>query len=190
MLLLFPILSQAWQLEPTDEESTVQVWTQDVVNSNFKAYKGYVEIEANIHHVLSEIKTTETMHEWYHNTIEANHLQKLSDHQWLTYSVTVAPWPITDRDSVTQVTEIMIENGFESKMVAMPHSYPLQEKRIRIPKLDGFWRISRLTENKTAVTLQIATEPGGESPSWLANSLVIDMPFYSLQNFKSRLEKL
>lgn len=28
----------------------------------------------------------------------------------------------------------MIENGFELKMVAMPDSYPLQEKRIRTPK--------------------------------------------------------
>ena len=33
----------------------------------------------------------------------------------------------------------MIENGFELKMVAMPDSYPSQEKRIRISKLDSFW---------------------------------------------------
>lgn len=82
----------------------------------------------------------------------------------------------------------MIENGFELKMMAMPDSYPLQEKRIRISKLDSFG-ISRLTENKTAETLQIAAELGGETPSWLTNSLVVDMPFYSLKNLKSRLEK-
>lgn len=81
LLLLLPILSHAWQLEPIDEESTVKGWTQEVVNSNFKAFKGYVEIKANIHHVLSEIKATETMREWYHNTIETERLQKLSDHQ-------------------------------------------------------------------------------------------------------------
>lgn len=179
--------AQAWQLEI--EEPNLKVWTQGESNSDFKSFKGIVLIKAPINKVMAFIKDTPNMVNWYHNTIEARRLQKIGEKTWLSYSVTQAPWPVTDRDSVTIVEQQDLAKGYRLTMQAAPDSYPLQANRIRIPKLDGFWLIEKLDTNLTKVTLQISAEPGGEIPSWLANSLVIDMPYYSLSELKTQIEQ-
>ncbi|HHT00035.1 MAG TPA: hypothetical protein ENK73_04170 [Thiomicrospira sp.] len=179
----------AWQEAETDEDSPVKVWTQTVENSNFKAFRGQVKINAALTKILDVIRDTANIPKWYHNTIEAKKLNVINEKQSLSYTVTSAPWPVTNRDSVTLVTLKPQENGkYIIELSARPNKYPLQENRIRIPKLEGFWKLVPIKENETEVTLQIAAEPGGEIPSWLANSMVIDMPFYSLSNLKERVE--
>ncbi|QCU90205.1 START domain-containing protein [Thiomicrorhabdus sediminis] len=191
LLLVYAIFcctqARAWQLEIA--EPNLKVWTQAVSHSEFKSFKGTVLIKAPITEVMAFIKDTPNMVNWYHNTIEARRLQKIGEKTWLSYSVTQAPWPVTDRDSVTIVEQQDLAQGYRLTMQAAPERYPLQANRIRIPKLDGFWLIEKLDANLTQVTLQISAEPGGEIPSWLANALVIDMPYYSLSALKTQIEK-
>jgi len=188
-LACFSNLAQAWELQETQENSAVQVWTKAVSDSNFKAFRGKVSINNSLQKTLAVIKDTENIPKWYHNTSVAKQIHVLNANQSLNYTVTTAPWPVTNRDSVTLVTDKPQANGaYLIELSARPEEYPKQENRIRIPKLEGFWKLVPLADNKTEVTLQIAAEPGGEIPSWLANSMVIDMPFYSLTNLKNRVE--
>ena len=188
-LLSFSSVAQAWELQETEVNSSVLVWTKAVSGSNFKAFRGQVTIDASLQKTLAVIKDTVNIPKWYHNTSIAKQIAIVNTNQSLNYTVTTAPWPVTNRDSVTLVTDKPQINGeYLIELSAMPEEYPEQENKIRIPKLEGFWKLVPLTDNKTEVTLQIAAEPGGEIPSWLANSMVIDMPFYSLTNLKKRVE--
>ncbi len=187
--LLWSPCGHAWQLEPTDDASSVKVWTQPIPGSNFKAFRGEIEIQAPVKTVLKTVTDTESYPEWYHNAKETKILKKLNDRQGLSYSVTDAPWPVSDRDSVTLSTKKSLENGgYLIELQAKPDAYPKQPRLIRIPKLNGFWKLIKLNENSTRVILQISAEPGGKLPSWLVNSTVIDMPYYTLSNLKNRLE--
>ena len=189
-LLSLSTLAQAWELQETEENAPVQVWTQAVSGSNFKAFRGQVTINASLYKTLAVIKDTLNIPKWYHNTAVAQKIATLNHNQSLNYTVTTAPWPVSNRDSVTLVTDKPQANGeYLIELSARPEELPEQENRIRIPKLEGFWKLVPLADNKTEVTLQIAAEPGGEIPSWLANSMVIDMPFYSLTNLKKRVEE-
>ncbi|WP_321323187.1 START domain-containing protein [Thiomicrorhabdus sp.] len=180
----------AWDLEPTDEASPVKVWTQSVEGSSFKEFKGQVNINAPVNKILNVIRDTDNLPKWYYNTKQAKQLKKLSDSQALSYTVTKTPWPVTDRDSVTLSTQSSLDNGgYLIDLQAQPNAYPKQPDKIRVPKMQGFWKLEPVAKNKTSVTLQIAAEPGGEIPSWLANSMVIDMPFYTLTNLKQRIEQ-
>jgi len=188
-LISFTNVVQAWELQETEENSPVKVWTKAVSGSNFKAFRGQIIINASLQQTLAVIKDTENIPKWYHNTAVAKQITVVNTNQSLNYTVTTAPWPVTNRDSVTLVTDKPQANGeYLIELSARPEEYPKQENRIRIPKLEGFWKLVPLADNKTEVTLQIAAEPGGEIPSWLANSMVIDMPFYSLTNLKARIE--
>lgn len=183
-------LVYAWDLEPTDEASPVKVWTQEVKNSDFKEFKGQVAINAPVNKILAVIRDTDNLPKWYYNTKQAKKLKKISHSQALTYSVTATPWPVTDRDTVTLSTQKKLTNGgYLIDLQAQPNAYPKQADKIRVPKMQGFWKLEPISQNKTTVTLQIAAEPGGNIPSWLANSMVIDMPFYSLSNLKQLLEQ-
>jgi len=79
-------------------------------------------------------------------------------------------------------------------MRAQPDAYPPQIGLIRVPRLEGFWKLqpqhSDTSQPSVKVTLQISTEPGGDIPSWLVNAMVVDMPFNSLKNLKERVENL
>lgn len=181
--------AQAWEAETVPEGSPVKVWTEAVPDSNFKAFKGEVLIQATPQQILEVIRNTEKLPEWYHNTIEANRLQTISESESINYTVTKTPWPVTNRDSVTQ-SSIQPQEDDSIKVIlkGVPDAYPQQQDRIRVPRLDGYWLLQPHGD-QTKVTLQISAEPGGEIPSWLANAMVVDMPNNTLTNLKNRIEK-
>jgi len=190
-LSLLSLNCVAWDEQFIEDNAAVTVWTQPVSGSDFKAFKGQVTIHSDINHTLKVIRDTKNVPKWYYNSTHAEQLQRISPDQSLNYSVTSAPWPVSDRDSVILATVIRHSNGnITIQMKGQPNRYPLQEDRIRIPKLEGSWHLEKLNEQTTRVTLQVTTEPGGEIPSWLANAMVVDMPFYSLTNLKERVENL
>jgi len=181
--------ASAWQLQELDSDSPIQIWTQKVPNSSFKAFKGQVTIQASLQKTLAIIRDTKNIPKWYHNTSEARKLKTINENQSINYSVSTTPWPVTDRDAVTLVTQKILEGGvYFIELTARPNMYPKQDHRIRIPKLEGYWKLVPLDKIKTEVTFQVAAEPGGEIPSWLANAMVIDMPFHTLNNLKERVE--
>ncbi len=176
-----------WVMQLDDE--AIQVWTAKVKGSKFKQFKGAVQINAPIDAVVNLIQDTEQLPEWYYNTVSAKRLQSMGPNQSLKYAITKTPWPVTDRDSVVLGTKTFSEDGtITITLEGRPDEYPLQENLIRIPKLSGYWRITPTSTSSTHVEFMVAAEPGGEIPSWLANSMVIDMPFYTLRNLREKLE--
>lgn len=102
---------------------------------------------------------------------------------------------MSDRDSVILSTQKELSNGaIKIELTAQPNSYPLQPDMVRIEKLSGYWLLEKVSDKRfseneiTQITLEISAEPGGQIPSWVANNMVIDMPFYTLTNLKERLE--
>ncbi|MDG6777965.1 START domain-containing protein [Thiomicrorhabdus sp. zzn3] len=190
--VLYPISAAAWdEVWIGEEKEPVRVWTQKVPGSDFDAFKGEVVINASIDQILSVIRDTQNVPKWYYRTLEARQLKRLNKHQALNYAVTSAPWPVSDRDSVTLATVHKSEDGIVTiELEARPDAYPKQPNRIRIPRLDGFWQLRPISEGQTQVILQIATEPGGQIPSWLANVMVVEMPYYSLTRLKTRVESI
>ena len=190
LCLSYSHASYAWDLEDTAKDNPIQVWTQVVKGSNFKAFKGLVKINAPVSKIMSIIRDTENLPKWYYNTEEAKVLKKMSDTETLSYTVTSTPWPVTNRDAVTLASQKPLDNGgFLIELTAKPNAYPLQKDRIRVPKMKGFWKLEPVGKDSTKVTFQIAAEPGGEIPSWLANSMVVEMPFYTLKNLKALAER-
>ncbi|BBP45839.1 cyclase [Thiosulfatimonas sediminis] len=190
-MLLFSAQSIAWQEQTTVENNQhVQVWTQSVADTNFKAFRGQVTIAAPMQSVFDFIGATEKSPEWYFKTKSAKLLKQLNAKEFLIYSITTAPWPVSDRDSITRVkVEDELPGEITIRLRAEPEELPPQEGMVRITKLDGYWHLKKLDEEHTEVTLEVAAEPGGLLPSCLANSMAYEMPYESLKNLKRILEK-
>ena len=171
------------------ESNTVKVWTKPIADSEFMAFKGSVMVQASVERILEVITNQESYPEWYHNNKLTKQIKKLSSNQTINYSVIKAPWPVTYRDSVTLSTQKRLADGsIEITLKSKPNAYPLQKDLIRIRAISGYWKLTKIAPQITKVTLQISAEPGGRIPSWLANSIVIDMPLYTLTNLKNRVE--
>ncbi len=176
-----------WQLEKAEEG--VKVWVAETPGSQYKQFKGEVVIAAPIEQVKQVLEDVPHFPQWYHKMVEAKVVGQLPDGRSLRYSVTDLPWPVSDRDSVVAVQKKPLKNGglkviFEAK----PNAYPHQPERIRMLKLNGVWQLLPLTQHQVQVTFRAAAEPGGSIPSWLANQMVVDVPFHTLLNLKRRLE--
>lgn len=190
-LLLFSNSSSAWQEQTTvDNNHSVKVWTQKVEHTNFKAFRGEVQIAAPMQTVFDFISATERSPEWYFNTKSAKLLKRLNEKEFLVYSVTSAPWPVNDRDSVTHIkVDDQTPGQIRIELNAAPNEIPEKNGMVRIPKLEGYWLLQAIDNNHTKVTFEVAAEPGGLIPSCLANSMAYEMPYESLLNLKRLLEK-
>jgi hypothetical protein len=174
-----------WQL--AKESEGIKVWVKPNPGSDFKMFRGQVLIHAPLSAVTSVLEDVPNFPKWYHKMTEAKVVRRLSDTESLRYSVTDMPWPVTDRDSVVLTRkEALAPNHLRFSFKAAPGAYPLQPDRIRVPKLEGYWDVKAINGG-TLVTFEAAAEPGGMIPSWLANQLVVDMPYQTLTKLRRQL---
>jgi len=62
------------------------------------------------------------------------------------------------------------------------------EDCVPVTKLRGFWRFTLKQDGVIYVEYETHADPGGDLPSWLANSFVVGQPLGSLENLRKRVE--
>jgi len=72
---------------------------------------------------------------------------------------------------------------------SLPDRLPRKKGIVRVIYLKSFWRFIPMSGGRTELFQQY-TRPEGFIPAFMVNQLVIDVPFYSLKNFRSLLEKV
>jgi hypothetical protein len=189
MLYLFPDISNAWEVERS--RGGIEVQTRENQGIEFKEFRGVTTIKASLNSIVALIHDTESYPNWYYNCTEAKSLKKVSSAEGFNYSITETPWPTDDRDSIIHYKRTQ---DAETKIVTMQlkgvTNYIKQKSDlVRIQKLEGHWILSPLPDNKVEVTLQMLADPGGNIPAWLANAMVVDMPYHSLLNMKKEVLK-
>ena len=57
-------------------------------------------------------------------------------------------------------------------------------KHIRVRDALGSYLLEPVADNRTRVTWQMYVDPAGALPAWLVNSMLTDLPYRSLKNFR------
>ena len=180
-------LADDWKLEKEDDG--VKVFLSPVAGSKYKAYRGVVDIKADVAKINALQEDVAGSCKWIHACAEMRLLKTEGDNSW-TYSKIDMPWPVTGRDVVIHVTtEKTADGGLIRHLKAEPSYIPEEKGEIRVPKLIGEWKLVPKGAGVTEVTYQVQTEPGGSIPSWLANSFVVDAPMNTLKGLRSAAEK-
>lgn len=180
-------LAEDWKLEKEDDGVTV--FLSPVAGSKYKAYRGVVDIKADVAKINALQEDVAGSCKWIHACAEMRLLKTEGDNSW-TYSKIDMPWPVTGRDVVIHVTtEKTADGGLIRHLKAEPTYIPEEKGEIRVPKLIGEWKLVPKGAGVTEVTYQVQTEPGGSIPSWLANSFVVDAPMNTLKGLRSAAEK-
>ncbi|WP_448680408.1 START domain-containing protein [Pseudomonas nicosulfuronedens] len=180
-------LAEDWKLEKEDDG--VKVFLSPVAGSKYKAYRGVVDIKADVAKINALQEDVAGSCKWIHACAEMRLLKTEGDNSW-TYSKIDMPWPVTGRDVVIHVTtEKTADGGLIRHLKAEPTYIPEEKGEIRVPKLIGEWKLVPKGAGVTEVTYQVQTEPGGSIPSWLANSFVVDAPMNTLKGLRSAAEK-
>jgi hypothetical protein len=188
-LLLFPLLTSAqdaWKLEKNAKG--VKVYTRFVEGWGIKEFKGITRAPGTIADFEKILRDAPDRAKWMHNTYGTKDIKTISPDEIYSYSVVDAPWPVTDRDNVTRMTFKRSPKELIVELYGIPKEYPVQSGCLRIERMQGYWKATDMGDGTIEITQQALADAGGSIPDWLANSSVIDSPFNTLHNLKTKLE--
>ncbi len=190
MSLLDKIKSETCSLRL--QKSWLKIYTCPVPSSDFLSFVGIAEIDAPQHSVLHLLYDLDAATEWVWKTREMRVLQELSEDEGrIVYQLVSAPWPVSDREIVSQSQGFLDPDTGEIyiTITAKPDFIPENDNYVRVPQLEGAWNIMPLTDTSCRVVFRLHLEPGGEIPSWLANIAVIDTPYNTLANMREFVKR-
>lgn len=176
--------------ERVDSDEGIVTWKHEVPGQVVPGFRGQVVIDAPLEKIRAAIEDTTTHTKWMHRCAESTELKKLGENESLLYNRTDSPWPVWDRDVVlkAKVTEM---NGGEDVLLAFQNTQselkPKKDDVVRMPKLVGFYKLSKLKDGKTKVVYQVEADVGGSLPDWLVKRVVKEMPYETLAHLRERV---
>ncbi|MGB1205917.1 MAG: START domain-containing protein [Chitinophagales bacterium] len=180
--------AQAWDL--AQDKNGVKVSTRKIDGYKLKEFKGETIIKTTSHKVLALLKNIEGYVDWMPDCKESKVLKKISDTEFYQYTVTDAPWPVTDRDNVAHMKINEKENGtIHIVLKGTPDYIAKNSAYVRVPQLQASWKIIPQNNGNTKVVYQGLASAGGSIPDWLANSFVVDTPYETLVKMNKKIAK-
>lgn len=170
----------------------LKIFTCPVPASDFLSFVGVANIDAPQHAVLSLLYDIEAATEWVWKTKEMRVLKELSENDGrVVYQLVSAPWPLSDREIISQSTGYMDPETSEVfiKLECLPDFLPENDRYVRVRQLEGAWNIMPVSDKECRVVFRLHLEPGGEIPSWLANIAVIDTPYHTMNNLRQWVKR-
>ncbi len=181
-------LEGPWQLRL--QKDGVTVYTRTIEGSPMRDFKSDIIVSAPIDQVVALYENEKRVPEWYHQAVQMDFVADEGDSK-IFYFVLNLPWPVAKRDSVfRRVKTVDVASGVVNyELSALPERLPKEKGKIRVPYLKANWRLTPVEGNKTAIYFQQHSDPGGSVPAFLANALVVDIPFNSLRAFRKIVEQ-
>jgi ribosome-associated toxin RatA of RatAB toxin-antitoxin module len=186
---IFPNMANAWDL--AKKQNGITVYTRSVKGSNFKEYKAIAHIKASLSSLVAIVEDISAYPSWIHTCKEGKLLKRLNEKETYNYTINDAPWPVRDRDAAVhnKISQNPEDRVVTIEIKGIPDYIPEKTGLQRVKKIDGSWRFTPLGNDTVEVVYQVHSEPGGNLPSWLVNSVVVDQPFYTLVNMQKVIDR-
>lgn len=182
--------SGGWTL--IDREDGIAVAEREVAGRDLPMMRAVGIIDASIYELVAVLRDSGRRREWMHRCIESRLIERLGEFESVVYNRTDAPWPLSDRDVVVKTTFYTVEPhqayiaAFESTRSA---AVPRLDDVVRMPKLEGHYRLERISERRTRVEYVINADPGGWLPRWLVKRASRELPLLTLKNLRRQLRR-
>jgi hypothetical protein len=177
-----------WDLKK--KSSGIEIYTRSIEGSSFDEFMGVIVIpDVTLDEVLNVVLDVENYDDLYPDCINPRILKKEGQGYDIHYIQTKGPFPVKDRDCIFEQVTLVDQDGRHARVNLKPLPDYLAENKdmVRIRKGSGFWDLKEDNLKNVTVTYQFHGEPGGDVPSWLANSFVVTHPYQTLKNLRSRL---
>ncbi|MCU0422100.1 MAG: START domain-containing protein [Bacteroidia bacterium] len=178
---------QKWKLVKNSQG--IQIYTSSSPEFPVKGIRAELELETDMRTLLQVIMEVEKYPEWVYACKETSIIKK-GTNEVLFYYVTDAPWPVSDRDQVSQFNLTHKADGVvEIQSHTVDGIVKENEDRIRIKQSKAFWRFTPIGANKIKGEYQLFFNPAGLVPAWLINLFVTEGPYQTFIEMRKRLKK-
>ena len=174
------------------QKDGIEVSTRPVKGSDLDEFMGTADIDASIDVVYAVFKDIPAATQWMADCKENREIRKIDEHTSVQFSVTKAPWPVSDREALCIVTEKKDEKTgkitFEFHETNDP-PVPVGKGNVRMPEISGQWVLTPVNRDHTKVFYTVKSNPGGSLPKSLANMKSKDIPYNTLMGLKMMVKK-
>jgi hypothetical protein len=181
-----------WEHLSTDEGITV--WTLEKPGEEFPGFRGQTIINASLKKVVDVMMDSSKHTEWMYQCKESSVIKELTPTHAIIYTRVKAPWPVWDRDVVLDTVikynadETAVTMKFVNVAAAKSEKYrKTPNKVIRMPSLEGFYKLREISPGKTKILYQAESDIGGSIPTWLVNIASKDLPHITLAKLRERV---
>ncbi|SFM11293.1 START domain-containing protein [Marinobacter zhejiangensis] len=172
-----------WSLSTTADN--IRIYTIEQPDSSFKAFKAVAIMDVPIENLMAVMIDPTSCTAWVHGCTESYGFGEGSFDDRYAYSVNDMPWPVADRDYVLHIQTDGDRDSGEVVMHlnAVPDHREQFDQYVRVDRSDTLYRFIPEGQQTRMIWLQ-HTDPNGALPSWLVNSLLVDIPVKSLKNLE------
>jgi hypothetical protein len=178
--------TENWKLRTN--KNGIKVYTQKVEGSSFEAFKGETVLNCKLTTAVAVLRDIPSYPQWIYMTDTALVLKTEGNEMYL-YSVSKAPWPVSKRDVpyLSRMDQNPDTREVLISLTAVPDYIPPKPGMVRIPKANGFWKLTPIEADKVKVAYQMHSETGGSIPAWLSNMAATDAPYNILLKLHERV---
>ena len=189
-ILLNPCTAQYnWKLEK--QKNGIRVYLSDVPGSVYKAIKVECTLTGTYAKLVALLTNVSQFNKWIYNTRASRILQQNTPLDFIYYSETHMPWPLSNRDIIVHMRiktdslpRFLIISG-TGKPDLFPHIFNI----VRVPHYKASWKVTMPTSKTIQISYILEIDPGGNIPGWIANSFADKGPFGTFSNLAERLKQ-
>jgi hypothetical protein len=176
-----------WHTLPAEEGITLSSRTEP--GSEVSTFRGQAKIRGSVLHLLAILVDDVRSKEWQEQVAEGRLLRSLDGpRSQLVYSRSRQTWPVKDRELVMQRTVDAIDPGrvFRVHLVCAPDAAPATKGVVRVADCDTSFLLRKIDERTTFIDASVRVDPGGATPSWLANMAQKNIPRDTLTSLQKQ----
>ncbi len=184
LLLLFADRAAAWTV--VKERNGIQVKTRKIADSPIAQSLATVTVESKLSPLVALILDTDNQYKWIDSVDQSKTLKRVSATQSYNYTLSKAPWPVSDRDAVvlTEASQDPVTYVVQIRSHATPDYLPEKKGLVRVKIVDSLWTLTPLPGGEVEISYLLHSDPGGDIPAWLINSMITDQPLRTLKNLR------
>jgi hypothetical protein len=181
--------TQHWEL--VDDSDGIRVWTLEIPGQDLPGFRGITTIHAGIEDIVKVMLDVEHHVDWMWQCDESRPIRYTAENRGLLYNRINAPWPVWDRDVVVDVAWRYTPNKealtFRFRNVNEAGEPP-QDGVVRLPRLEGFYRLWSEKPGVTNVLYQVEVDIAGNVPDFMARRYAKKLPYKTLEALRERVE--
>jgi hypothetical protein len=197
LLLLLAATAHAGSVGPdgweqiSDKEG-VRVFRRSEAGSPLKSMKGIGVVDAPVATVALVLLDDARAPEWVDSLAESRVVRMLTPHEYIEYNHVAMPWPVHDREFLTDVQlsgDATTQTAVIKSQPATDWSVPPRPKIIR-GVLQSYYVLQAIDGGKrTLLQIELHSDPKGAIPAWVVNLFQKDWARETIRGIRKQVKK-
>ena len=181
-LLFSHFLLTEWELKR--DKNNIKVYLREK-DSFTQEYLAETIIESDLKSIYEIIIDYDNAHEWMYKLESSKIIKKETENLLYIYLTVNMNWPLKKRDLVSDVKITQGENNIIIDLNSVPDYIERDDNYIRIEDTRSVWNLSKISSDKTRVTLQ-SYAVIDELQSFITDFFILESPMYSMTKLREK----